>query len=152
MKPCVSCATLLALIASAPVASSLDPELVGCWRSDTVTSYLADGTGYEGKAQCSLRFTDTTIESACLGDQGPFRITYSYNVVAPGKYEAEIRAHSGLPGAVGSKRLYEYRTDGDGLLITTYPQTTSPAPLNQAVKVVSSSTRNPGGCGEEIDD
>lgn len=148
MKPWVLHATLLALIISASAVSASDPALKGCWRSGMVTSYATDGTGYESKVQCSMFFTDTTIESTCRGDQGTFRIMYSYGVIASGRYQAEITAHSGLPAAIGSKRLYEYHVEGDELSITTYPQTTYPAPLNQAVKVVSSSTRSPGGCSQ----
>ena len=146
MKSWVTAISFLALSGCVSAANLSDHSLAGCWRSGAVTSYLSDGTTREAKARCTLVFSDTTIVSTCVGSDGPFTITYAYSIVAPGKYEAEITAHSTLPGAIGSKRQYDYRVQDGNLLVTTYPQTTSPAPLNSAIKVVSTSTRDDGSC------
>lgn len=145
MKTMIAGAALLLLSAYASALTPPDPALVGCWHSDTVTSYLSDGTTRDGKAECTLVYSDSEIRSECMGTKGPFSITYSYEVIAPGKYEAEIKTHSALPKAVGSKREYEYRVEKDKLSITTFPQRT-PMPLNAAIKVVSTSTRDSGSC------
>lgn len=135
--------TLAACEASAVLTDSM---LQGCWRSEKVTSHLSDGTSLDGNAQCSLMFDSSRIISTCSGSNGPFSITYSYKIVAAGKYEAEIIRHDTMPRAVGSKRTYEYQVSNGHLLITTYPQTTSPAPLNAAVKVVSTSSLDSQAC------
>ncbi len=114
-----------------------DPDLLGCWRSDVGTSYLADGTTREAKGKCTLEFTRDQILSRCKGKKGASDITYKYRVIEFGIYEAEISEHASLPSASGSKRLYKYHIDQDSLFITTYPQTTTPAPLNAAIKFVS---------------
>jgi len=137
---------LLTMSACASAATPPDRALIGCWRSGTLTSYLSDGTTRDGKAECILIYSSTEIRSECIGSKGSFNIIYSYDVIAPGKYEAEITAHSALPKAIGSKRQYDYRVEKDKLLITTFPQTTSPMPLNPAIKVVSTSTRDSGSC------
>ena len=146
MKSWLTVMPVLALSGFASAATPSDSSLIGCWQSGTVTSQLSDGTTREGKARCTLVYDDTTIVSTCAGSDGPFSITYSYSIVAPGKYEAEIAKHSTLPHAIGSKRQYEFRVQNDNLFITTYSQTTSPMPLNSAVKVVSTSTRDTGSC------
>jgi hypothetical protein len=133
---------LLLLPLSACASQATDQSLLGCWRSGAVTSYLQDGTAHAGKAECTIAFDSATITSKCIGGSGPFSIGYSYEIVAPGKYVATITKHSTLPQAVGAKRQYDYRVLGDELFITTYPQTTSPAPLNAAVKVVSNLKRD----------
>lgn len=146
MKNWATTIPFLAISGCVSAANPSDPSLIGCWHSGVVTSYLSDGTARESNARCTLVFSSTSIVSTCIGSAGPFSITYSYTIVALGEYEAEITAHSRLPGAIGSKRRYDYRVQSDNLLITTYPQTTSPAPLNAAVKVVSTSTRDEGSC------
>jgi hypothetical protein len=42
---------------------------------------------------------------------------------------------------IGAKRDYEYRIDGDRLLLVTHPPTATPVPPTAAVKVESESTR-----------
>ena len=146
MKSWFTAVPFLALAAYASTVTPSDSSLIGCWQSGIVSSYLSDGTTREGRARCTLVYDDTTIVSTCVGPEGPFGITYAYSIVAPGEYEAEITMHSKLPQAIGSKRQYDYRVENEKLFITTYPQATSPTPLNSAVKVVSISTRDTDSC------
>lgn len=66
---------------------------------------------------------------------------YTYRIVRPGTYEATIVANARRPDTVGGTREYDYRIAGDRLFITTYPQTTVPAPASRAVRVESESAR-----------
>lgn len=137
---------LLLCFASFTADATTDASLIGCWRSGVTTSHLADGSVRESKASCTLTFEEAKIRSECIGSRGPFSISYAYRIVSAGKYEATIISHDTLATAVGTTREYDYRIDGNILRIETYPQTTTPAPLNAAVRVVSISTRDTGEC------
>jgi len=110
------------------------------------TSYLADGTAVETKAKCTVEFDADKFVSRCVGTDRSWVTVYAYKIVATGVYEAQIVEQNSLPTAVGSRRKYEYRVEDDRLLLTTYPQTTSPVPLTPAVKFVSSSVREGVAC------
>jgi hypothetical protein len=123
-----------------------DSVLVGCWRFESGTSYLADGRTIAAQTKCTTEYSKDRITSRCVGDKGESVITYTYTIPTPGVYEAEMLSHSGMPSAVGSLRRVEYDVKNDGLTLITYPQTTKPAPLNAAVKFVSKSRRDTKSC------
>jgi hypothetical protein len=125
-----------------------DTQLQGCWRSVTGTSHLADGSSRELQSKCTTEFTKERIVSRCISQSGRSSIEYRYKILGVGLYEAQIVTHT-LAAAVGSSRTYEYKIENDLLYITTYPQTTKPAPLNAVVKFVSKSVREPKSCSPE---
>jgi len=88
-----------------------------------------------------LEFTDESIRSSCAYQKSRSEVTYSYSIVKPGVYSATMTEHGLRPDLVGSQREYEYSVLGNQLFITTYPQTTKPAPPTQAVRVESKSSR-----------
>ena len=117
-------------------------ELLGCWQGEKVSQFLADGRSHEQASGGGvIEFTASEIVTWRFGSLQPVEIRYRYAIVRPGVYAATLTAHSVLPDTAGSAREYEYKVEGDLLYITTYPQTTRPAPLTAAVKVESRSRR-----------
>jgi hypothetical protein len=118
-----------------------DPQLLGCWRAERVEQTLADGRVWADVGGCTLRFEAQHITSACVLREGNQPVRYTYKITAAGTYSARIVEHPARPQAVGSERDYLYRIQDDRLFIITYPQTATPAPLSQAVKVESVSIK-----------
>jgi len=118
-----------------------DPQLLGCWRAERVEQTFADGSVWTDVGGCTLEFTSARIVSACALRPGNQPVVYDYALAAPGRYLARIVSHPAQPAAVGSERHYDYRVEGDRLLITTDPQAAFPAPLSRAVRVLSVSVR-----------
>ena len=132
------CLTLpLALAAAEPT----DAALLGCWRAERVQQTYSDGRVWKDIGGCTLEFAADRIVSACALRPGNRPVIYTYTISGPGRYIARIVEHPQLPSAVGSKREYEYRIDGDRLYISTDPQTAKPVPLNAVVRVLSVSVR-----------
>ena len=124
------------------LAQAATSDLVGCWHGIRAVQYVADGSGHEVPgSDCTLAISATSMESECVSKSGPWSYKYDYEVVAPGKYSAIIRASSTRPDLVGSKRDYFYHVEANHLYITTFPQTTIPAPPTVAVRVESDSER-----------
>lgn len=141
LAPIAPVATALALHCG-PALSS-DAALLGCWKGESVTQFLADGTKGSTSGSCILEFAQGRIHSRCDGPQGPSEIKYSYQVVRPGVYSATLIAHQFRPDLIGGTREYEYRIEGEHLSLTTYPQTTRPTPPTAAVRVESRSVKVP---------
>lgn len=136
-----TCAALLACLAPAGCLAG-DDGLVGCWRSISITQHLADGRSKtDASGACTLEVLRERIVSSCLRDGERTGTEYTYRIVRPGTYEATIVANARRPDTVGGTREYDYRIAGDRLFITTYPQTTVPAPASRAVRVESESAR-----------
>ena len=129
------------LIASAslfmlPPAHGSESQLRGCWIGEEVKQFFADGKSVRSTPRaCVLEFGEDRITSSC-GE-----IVYSYRVVRPGVYTATMISHSTRPDLVGGSREYEYKIEDGYMFITTYPQTTAPAPPTQAIRVESRSRR-----------
>lgn len=131
-------------------AVSADAALLGCWKSESITQTLANGTtGTSPPSACVIRFYEDRIQFGCPGASNVVNIEYTYRVVKPGVYWAKMTAHNRLPDLVGSEREYDYKVDKSFLFITTYPQTTKPAPPTAAVRVESKSVKVP--CPDKLD-
>jgi hypothetical protein len=127
--------------AATAAATDIDPALLGCWRAERVDQTLADGTRWTDVGGCTLEFLPDRIVSACALRAGNRPIVYAWQVTEPGTYRARITDHPVQPQAVGSERDYQYRLEGDRLLITTFPQSAQPAPVSRAVRVESVSVK-----------
>lgn len=134
-------AVLLAGCASKPMLESSN-DLLGCWKAEKIVLFNADGTSRAQAAStlCTIAITKELINSACTSEQKTTRIGYVYRFVRPGVYHATIVSHM-RPNMVGSEREYEYKVENDLLYITTYPQTTKPAPTSPAVRTESENSR-----------
>lgn len=111
-------------------------ELLGCWKGEDVVQFFPDGKSVRSTPKsCLLEFGSERIRSSC-GDIG-----YTYRVVRAGVYTATMISHGSRPDLIGGTREYEYRIEDGRLFITTYPQTTKPAPLTQAIRVESKSLK-----------
>jgi hypothetical protein len=130
----------LALFANSSV-SAAGSDLQGCWQGESVVVYLKDGRGRTQAGDCSFKITSDRIFMRCTVSAGDSLIEYTYRITKPGTYTATMASHNSRPDLVGATRDYEYRLEGDRLLITTYPQTTIPSPPTSAVKVESVSVR-----------
>lgn len=130
-----------------------DPALLGCWRAERVEQTLPDGSLWSDIGGCTLEFAADRIVSACALREGNRPITYTYQIVEPGKYSARITDHPARREAEGSERDYQYRVDRDRLFIITYPQTAKPAPASSVVRVLSVSVRvgSPADLASSVD-
>jgi hypothetical protein len=134
--------TIFAASSLTSLAQAASSDLVGCWHGIRTVQYVADGSGHEVPgSDCTLAISATEMDSECVSKSGAWSYRYDYEVVAPGKYSATIRASSTRPDLVGSKRDYFYHVEADHLYITTFPQATIPAPPTVAVRVESDSVR-----------
>ena len=142
MKP-IPHALLLTLGLTAFHAHASDPALLGCWRSTSIVLHLQDGTTTEDRSgRCTLQFKEDQFESQC-GAARSLASTYKYEIVRPNVYKATMTASTFSTQLLGSTREYEYRVEGDRLLLVTQPPTATPAPPSATVKVESESTRVP---------
>lgn len=124
------------LIATA--ADAADTALLGCWQGKEVVQYAANGASRNDPASgCQTRYFEDRITSVCSTTNGSSLIEYKYLVVRPGVYSATISSHKWRPDLVGNTREYNYRVEGRLLYITTFPQTSQPAPPTVAVRVES---------------
>ncbi len=124
------------------VALGNENPLPGCWKGEEVVQFLGNGASRKDQsAGCLLEFSEEKITSRCVGRAGPVEIAYAYKIVRPGVYSANLVAHSQRQDVVGGQREYEYKVQDDRLFITTYPQTTKPAPPTAAVRVESISKK-----------
>jgi hypothetical protein len=123
-------------------AAQADASLAGCWRSASIVMQFQGGAQSEDRSgRCTLQFEDDRILSTCQTSTGSAVTRYRYEIVRPNVYRATMTGSSFRTDLVGSTREYEYRIDGDKLLLVTHPQTTSPAPPSAAVRVESESKR-----------
>ena len=126
----------LAVLLLSTTAYGSDNELIGCWKGESVVQLFQDGKSVRSTPKaCPLEFGTERITSSC-GDT-----SYTYRVVRPGVYTATMATHSSRPDLVGGTREYEYKIAEGKLFITTYPQTTTPAPPTQAIRVESQSLK-----------
>ena len=133
----------LALSAHCTHAASPDPALLGCWRSTSIVLHLQDGTKTEDRSgRCTLQFKDDQLESQC-GSARSYATTYRYEIVRPNVYKTTMTGSTFRTDLMGSTREYEYRIDGDRLLLVTHPPVATPAPPSATVKVESESARMP---------
>jgi hypothetical protein len=140
MKQTSSAITLLALNLALPtivLSKPLDDALKGCWEGKNVRQYISDGRFRDQSTVGRVEYQSTKI----VTESKEVRIEYRYEIVRPSVYSATMSAHTHRPDLIGSTREYEYRIEKDRLFITTYPQTTKPAPPTVAVKVESESVR-----------
>lgn len=131
---------MLGLLAASSVSAAV-PDLQGCWQGESVVIYLKDGSSRTQAGGCSFKVTSDRISMRCPLPAGDSLIDYTYRVTKPGTYTATMVSHSSRPDLVGGSRDYEYRLEGERLLISTYPQSTIPALSTPAVKIDSVSVR-----------
>ncbi len=124
----------------APVAAHAN-ELIGCWKAERIAQFLADGRSHVATSGGVIEFNANEIVTRGGTADQPSEIRYRYSIVRPGVYDATMTFHNRRPDLVDSFREYEYQVEGDLLKITTYPQTTQPAPPTAAVRVESTSRR-----------
>lgn len=134
------CSMALALLAN-PSAFAADPDIQGCWQGESVVIYLKEGSSRTQAGNCSFKVVSDRILMRCPVSGSEAQIDYSYRITKPGTYTATMISHSSRPDLVGGSRDYEYRLEGERLLITTYPQTTTPLAPTAAVKAESVSIR-----------
>ena len=134
-------AVFLVGCASKPSLTSSN-DLLGCWKSEKIVLFNADGTSRTQPTStlCTISFTKELISTACTSQQNTPRVGYSYRIVQPGVYHTTMVSHM-RPELVGSERDYEYKIENDRLFITTYPQTTKPAPISPAARTESENSR-----------
>jgi len=108
------CSALLPAHAQAPLN---DPALNGCWRTQHVTQFRADGSSRSHNQDCVIFIDDTRMTSRCSSPPGgttsDFVAVSAYRLTAPGRYSIQPVASS-LPQA---PREAEYSVDGDWLKI-----------------------------------
>lgn len=137
-----SCLLLLSFTAHCTHAAAPDDSLTGCWRSIRIAQYAPGGSKLEDTSgRCTLQYKDDQIESACATSGGTATTTYQYRVVRPNVYAATMAGSTFRTDLIGSTREYEYRVDGDRLVLVTSPPATLPGPRTPAVRVESESTR-----------
>ena len=148
MRPALShsCAALALFASLHGIATAQANPLLGCWKGETVTQFLADGRHETQQSAGGLEYTSGEIISRSLSPRPPSEIRYRYFIVRPGVYTATMMSHSHRPDLIDSYRDYEYKVEDDRLYITTNPQTTQPAPPTAAVRVESTSRSVP--CSE----
>jgi hypothetical protein len=136
-------AVILVGCASKPTLESSN-DLLGCWKAEKIVLFNEDGTSktQPARALCTMSVTKDRISTICTGVQNPAETGYTYRIVRTGVYSAAIVSHP-RPYMVGSEREYEYKIQNDRLFITTYPQTTKPAPTSPAVRTESENSRIP---------
>jgi hypothetical protein len=116
--------------------------LPGCWQGNKVVQYFSDGSSRQNASSaCILEFQAQRILSRCIGPDGEALTEYSYHVAKPGTYVATMSSHNKRPDLIGQTREYDYRVEADKLFIITYPQTTTPKPPTNAIRVESESSR-----------
>ena len=136
-------AVLLVGCASKPSLESSN-DLLGCWKAEKIVLFSEDGTSRTQPASisCTMSVAKALMSTACTSQQNTTRIGYTYRIVRPGVYHATIVSHI-RPNMIGSEREYEYKIENDRLFITTYPQTTKPAPTSPASRTESENSRMP---------
>jgi len=139
-------ATLAAVVA--PCCAEGDPALVGCWEAEKIVRYESDKKVTEDQSfGCTMNFSLDRVVALCVAPQGESRIEYSYLIPRAGVYRATIISNPNRPSSIGSTRDIDYAVRDDRLYITTYPQTTTPAPLTDLTKVESVSIRRMSSVG-----
>jgi len=122
----VSLGFLLGVALGAAAVPSADPQLIGRWCSAEVTLRRADGTTSSSKSNASQYTVQTFSKDRVVVEwvRQPqwARWTQSYAVVSAGQLSMKMLEHSSLPGLVGSKSTYRYRTQGDVLKLVSEPQ------------------------------
>jgi len=139
---------LSALLVPCVLASAQPGGLQGCWRNTRTTLYFLDGrTQVNAQGNCQLQFMADRISTRCRGSQAETVIEYSYAIIRPGVYTATMLSNSSTraqaQAQIGGTREYQYRMEAGQLFLTTFPQTTKPAPTNAIQRVESVSKEEP---------
>jgi acetyl esterase len=128
---------------AAPVATRT-PEPTGRWKAIASTLYLSDGLivrGLHGR-ECRLELIEHTMVSECVTGEVTDRIVYAYRLVAPGRYEVEVREHARLPALVGTRSYTDFRLADGRLFTTAYPPPPPGSPARYAVKTEATWVRD----------
>ncbi|HEY9108301.1 MAG TPA: hypothetical protein VIN58_16580 [Roseateles sp.] len=134
-------APTLVLCLQGPTSAQAN-ELLGCWKSEKIAQFLADGRSRTNTFNGTIEFTRSEVISRGLtSQQQRSEIRYSYVVVRPGVYATTMTSHTLRPDLVGTRQESEYKVEGDLLVITAFPQAAQPAPPTTAVRVQSTSRK-----------
>src|SRR5690349_14583336 len=128
---------------AAPVATRT-PEPTGRWKAIASTLYLSDGLivrGLHGR-ECRLELIEHTMVSECVTGEVTDRIVYAYRLVAPGRYEVEVREHARLPALVGTRSYTDFRLADGRLFTTAYPPPPPGSPARYAVRTEATWVRD----------
>ena len=134
-------AVILLGCASKPTLESSN-DLLGCWKAEKIVLFNEDGTSRTQPVStlCTMSVTKERMSTVCTSQQSSNSVGYTYRIARPGVYHAKIVSHI-YPHMIGSEREYEYKIENNNLFITTYPQTTKPAPTSTAIRTESENSR-----------
>lgn len=137
---------LLATATSPAPAPPANQAFLGCWRTDSVTTYLPDGTERVAHPPCFQLNQATTISTMCRKDLLVSWLVSSYTVVSPGWVETVITQHPARPELIGTKKRHRYAVNGQHLTVTTEAPADAKDPGRGVIRVVGETSRVEGHC------
>lgn len=140
---CLLSASLLLAFASSHAAPP-DASLAGCWRAARITQHFASGAKAEdASGRCTLQFGEREYQSRCTTSSGIAATTYEYHLVRPGAYAASMTGSTFRTDLIGKTREYQYRVEGDRLVVSTRFKPEIPAAATTVTRVETEATRVP---------
>jgi hypothetical protein len=116
---------------------------LGRWTTARAKMYLLDGTLITPPGSCTIEYTPQRYVSECVVSGRKLRSGFSYKVIAPGRYQAELVENPGFPSAIGTRVESMFRVNGDELLIVTFPPVAPNAPEKSPIKTEAVLKREP---------
>ncbi|MBC7601322.1 MAG: hypothetical protein H7255_01500 [Ramlibacter sp.] len=130
-------------------AASTD-DLIGCWKATQIAQVFDDGSrSLSQGGQCTLEFKRDEFVSSCAYSKVPVTSTYRYSATSAGKFAATMTTSSVGTQLIGTSRDYDYKVDGQTLLLITQPKTPTPAAgtaaaaAGAAIRIESESVKAP---------
>jgi len=117
--------------------------LHGRWKVISTKYYLFNGTTRSTTTNpCHVEYSEQRVVSECERGTAKLRVVYTYRLLEPGRYEAEIVEHSTTSSLIGTRSLVVFRVEQGKLYIVAYPATAPTTAETAPLKVISILQRN----------